>query len=67
MANNRMFLKCKGCGEYYVLAKYYPSTMWHTRREDNESFNEWLGKHTYCGMEHTEDNFELEYEHPTKL
>jgi len=62
MANNRMYLKCKGCGEKFCFAKYYPSTKWYIRQDDNKEFNEWLDKHTYCGMEHIEDNFELEYE-----
>ncbi len=25
MANDRIYIKCKHCGEYFTLAKYYPS------------------------------------------
>jgi hypothetical protein len=43
MANNRMFLTCKHCGEKFCLGKYYPIS-W-TSRINVIDFNDWLEKH----------------------
>lgn len=67
MANNRMFLKCKLCGERFMIGKYYPvSWAWPI---DIDRYNEFLDKHDQhnaieyqgdLGME--AEFYELEYE-----
>lgn len=29
MANERMYLRCKGCGKALFMGKYYPTTGWY--------------------------------------
>ena len=46
MANDRIFFKCRGCGETKMLAKYYPTIghgIWFP-----ESVSEWVEKHMEC-------------------
>ena len=44
MANNRMSLRCKICGEEIVIAKYYPNQWYQFRSKLDEFFNE----HQFC-------------------
>lgn len=48
MANNRMYLRCVGCGAEFCLAKYYPSSGWFTGRKGNDEFNQWLEDHRHA-------------------
>lgn len=43
MANNRMWLKCVGCGERHLLAKRHGS--WGAWEGDLDTF---LDEHTWC-------------------
>jgi len=45
MANDRVFIRCTGCGGWRTLLKYFPSTGITTR--DN-GILEWLDKHAFC-------------------
>ena len=45
MANDRVFIKCKGCGGWKMLLKYFPGEGLTTR--DN-GILEWLDTHRYC-------------------
>jgi hypothetical protein len=46
MANDRIFFKCRHCGETKMLAKYYP-TMGHGVW-DQDVVADWVGKHMMC-------------------
>ena len=47
MANNRIYLVCKVCGDYYAIAKYYPDTGWYSNGGDNLiGFEDFLEKHS---------------------
>ena len=46
MANDRIFISCKHCGEQMTLAKYYPTIghgIWH-----HESLDAFIKKHMEC-------------------
>lgn len=46
MANDRIFLKCRHCGDCTMLAKYYPTIghgIWN-----HEKLDEWVDKHMQC-------------------
>jgi hypothetical protein len=64
MANNRMFLRCKKCGEDFMLCKFYPDSGYYI--EDNwklykKNFNDFLQKHSFeCFGEIKEDIFAKE-------
>lgn len=65
MADNRMYLRCKVCGEAFMLAKnlaeWYPIYT-------GEHFSEFLDRHEGCFLEDFScDRFELVYEHPDGL
>jgi len=71
MANNRMYLRCKGCGKTFLLAKFYPSTGYYTNVIDEfaeeyvNRLDKYLDKHR-GGCSCTEDPeniFEIVYEH----
>jgi len=56
MANNRLFVVCKGCGDEKLLLKYYPTGGWYPV---DFSFSEWIEKHTVCYLDanpHTDIN-----------
>lgn len=64
MANDRMYLKCKGCGKTILLAKTFCDgyVMFHTTDEYNAFFEE----HAFCNSENDNEgkyqDFTLEYE-----
>ena len=69
MANNRIFIKCKVCGEDALLAKYYPSTGWYIKRLgiknldwffDNHLHKEDPGYDLMWGPTHFEMTYEQE-------
>jgi len=45
MANDRIFLRCRNCGESTLLAKYYPSNygVW-----DRDQLCDFIDKHIEC-------------------
>lgn len=58
MANNRLFLKCKKCGERFFLGKYYPSTGWYTDADYyknsamHDKLNTWFDAHMHEYRDH---------------
>ena len=62
MANNRMYLVCRGCNENFMLGKTM-SSGYYAHREDYQSeLNDFYDKHSFCGEVHNENQFELSYE-----
>ena len=53
MANDRVYIKCKYCGGWKMLLKFYPTTGPVTRPEFG--ILEWLDKHARCHP-HSWDN-----------
>ena len=50
MANNRMFLRCKGCGQVIMLGKTFGHE-WHFSKSDEEkgeALAEFLKNHSHC-------------------
>ena len=50
MANNRMYLRCRGCGEELMLGKCL-SYGWYfsiPEQEKGEQLQEFLGRHSHC-------------------
>lgn len=64
MAKNRIYLKCRICGEEFMLAKSYGDGFFREDYNGNllQEFNVFLGKHTWCGDVATEGAYILEYE-----
>jgi hypothetical protein len=51
MANNRMYLKCRVCGENskeQMIAKYYPTTGWYLW--DPETIDEFFEQHHHASQ-----------------
>lgn len=66
MANNRMYLRCKSCGEEFFLGKrfsdgYFLVNYYEERGGIEKQINQFYDKHYYCGDEGP-DCFELVYE-----
>jgi len=64
VANNRMWLRCKICGEAVLLAKNYGA--WYACHSEG-TYNEYYLRHEECmfgsdGQEDCEECFELVYE-----
>lgn len=67
MANNRVYLSCKECGEKIFLAKYFPSQGWYNEKDDHaKKFEAFLEKHshhkTLFGLDDGNVPFELYWE-----
>jgi hypothetical protein len=68
MANQRMYLKCRGCGEKILLSKHMvadPISCWFISDDIGEILNDFVDKHNYCCITnnvHEYHQFELEYE-----
>jgi hypothetical protein len=78
MANNRMYLKCKGCGEEFMLAKCFGEGYYmddyleaYHGKTTMERLNNFFDEHHICYKNETDDNpmnwhyengFELTYE-----
>lgn len=73
MANNRVSLQCKTCGQKILLAKYYPSTGWGAYSSPSgtelfEFLDVFVDSHGQCAIEDEDlitggNPFVLEYEH----
>ena len=67
MANNRMYLRCKGCGETFFLGKRFGGGYFIQQYEEYKGvplmdrLNEFYDVHEWCGNEGL-DCFELIYE-----
>ena len=66
MANNRMYLRCKACGEMIFLGKRLVDGYWIQQYPQWEKpfmdmLNDFYDEHTYCNGE-GEDCFEIHYE-----
>lgn len=51
MADNRMLLRCKGCGKKMVLAKMYVSIGWHSvlsAEQKGRELLDFIEKHQTC-------------------
>ncbi len=71
MANNRIYLRCKGCGEELFLGKRFDAGYFYQRypivngvaqgRHLEEELNNFYDKHDLCGKGF--DCFEIAYEY----
>ncbi len=72
MANNRMYLRCKGCGKEFFLGKRFGGGYYISQYEQYkgvplmERLNKFYEDHEWCGDEGL-DCFELIYEDPPEL
>ena len=58
MANNRIYLRCKGCGETLFLGKCFGDGYYwqdYGNGSLSEQLNMFYDKHTYCGKPKTEE------------
>lgn len=58
MANNRIYLRCKQCGDVLYLGKTFSSTYYYDNyggKDLKEKLNDFYEKHSYCYSE-LEDN-----------
>lgn len=68
MAYNRIYLKCRVCGETFMLAKSYGNGFFRPDYKGGRGvvllseFNEFLDQHTFCRGEGDEGDYILEYE-----
>jgi hypothetical protein len=68
MANNRMYLKCRGCDKTFLLGKVLGSNYYVNYGMDNKmqrELNDFYDEHGFCSEKkevHNENQFELEYE-----
>jgi hypothetical protein len=56
MANNRLYIRCKGCGDFMAFAKFYPSddnVGWYTNVQSDD-FNNFFKEH---GPHNKMDNY----------
>lgn len=52
MANNRLYIVCNKCNDFFALLKYYPrggfiggNQGWYSNYSDHEEFNKWTELH----------------------
>lgn len=67
MANNRMYLKCRGCGATFLLGSCMvtPYTVGSYRKDFKESLNNFYEEHYLCSKDRSvcaENQFTLCYE-----
>ena len=64
MANNRMYLRCKGCGACLMLAKHWagPWVSWDTNLKRLDNYFEWHFGCASYSTEHGPEDFELIFE-----
>ena len=63
MANNRMWLRCRGCGTKFLLGKSYGSGYNPYYTDMTTCISEYYEEHNDCGNVEPENQFELVYEH----
>lgn len=62
MANNRMWLRCRGCGELLLLGKMYGTGYGAHYTNLSIVADEYYEQHDCCGNVHYENQFELVYD-----
>lgn len=64
MANDRMYLKCKGCGAITCIAKCFSDGYYFATDNNHAAANllAFWAKHAYCGNGPAHQDFELIYE-----
>lgn len=67
MANDRMYIRCKGCGKCYFLAKCYSNGYYVLEEEELfHNLNVFFDEHKFCNSENHDGydypDFELVYE-----
>ncbi len=69
MAYNRIYLRCRVCGEMFMLAKSYGVGFYredYNGKDWKVELNNFYDKHTFCQGSTDEGDYVLEYETPTK-
>lgn len=62
MANNRMYLRCEGCGEAFGMAKHFGDA-WAVYGELPGLLEAWMGEHRWCPYEPIDGaHFSIAYE-----
>ena len=51
MANNRLYIRCKLCGETIFIGKHFAGAL-HTSTLSLDELNAFYEKHNYCGHQH---------------
>ena len=51
MANNRLYIRCRQCGETILIGKHFAGAL-HTSTLSLEELNAFYEKHNYCGHQH---------------
>ena len=64
MANDRMYIRCKGCGELHYLAKCYDDGYFttHEGEELRQGLDDFFDRHKWCYRDKYYGGFELVYE-----
>lgn len=66
MANNRMYIRCRGCGEELYLGKHFGDCWYYSGYNSGitleEKLNDFYEKHAYCGG-YPLECFEIKYEY----
>jgi len=64
MANNRMFMGCKICGECCFMAKYFIGEFWYSNNQEETSkeLYNFLYKHMHNNEYYEVETFEIAYE-----
>lgn len=48
MAENRLYLRCRQCGEMLFLSKYFYDNPWHIEPDKLKEINKFFDDHNYC-------------------
>lgn len=68
MANNRLLLKCRRCGDDVPIARLSAgSDVWSSARVTRDEFDAFLEKHTSCGDHEDSLSVELTSENTEQL
>ncbi len=51
MANNRMFVRCRVCGEIIMIGKCYGGSYYTPDKNLNEALDKFFEEHAYCSKE----------------
>ena len=64
MANDRMYIRCKGCGDLHYLAKCYDDGYFttHEGEELRQGLDDFFDRHKWCYRDKYYGGFELVYE-----
>ena len=62
MANNRMYLECRGCGEKILLAKHFGSGYTVYYNDLTLKLDDFMTEHAFCGDVNYENQFKISYE-----